>query len=150
MDTYAPVVKLASIRIFLAIAAIYGLEIHQMDVVTAFLAGKLKEEIYMEQPEGFKIGMNLVCKLLRSLYGLQQAPRIWNRRIRKFLKSIGFDQTHSDPCVYINKETRVIIAMWVDDLVIFGKDTASINELKAELKKEYEMKDPSIWCISNP
>src|SRR5437667_7030775 len=54
MDTYAPVVKLASIRILLAIAAIYGLEIHQMDVVTAFLAGELKEEIYMEQPEGIR------------------------------------------------------------------------------------------------
>ena len=95
----------------------------------------------MEQPEGFKIGMNLVCKLLRSLYGLKQAPRIWNQRIRRFLKSIGFEQTHSDPCVYINKKMGIIIAMWVDDLVIFGKDTASINELKAALKKEYEMKD---------
>jgi len=52
LDTYAPVVKLASIRILLAIAAIFGLEIHQMDVVTAFLAGELEEEIYMEQPEG--------------------------------------------------------------------------------------------------
>src|SRR5436190_20970733 len=56
LDTYAPVVKLASIRILLAIAAIYGLEIHQMDVVTAFLAGDLEEEIFMEQPEGFEIG----------------------------------------------------------------------------------------------
>jgi hypothetical protein len=80
LDTYAPVVKLASIRILLAIAAIYDLHIHQMDVVTAFLAGELEEEIYMEQPEGFEIGNpdseDLVCKLLRSLYGLKQAPRI--------------------------------------------------------------------------
>ena len=77
LDTYAPVVKLASIRILLAIAAIYGLEIHQMDIMTAFLAGDLEEEIFMEQPEGFEVGTkedDLVCRLRRSLYGLKQAP----------------------------------------------------------------------------
>ena len=78
LDTYAPVVKLASIRILLAIAAIYGLEIHQMDVVTAFLAGDLEEEIYMEQPEGFEVETDedLVCLLRKGLYGLKQASRI--------------------------------------------------------------------------
>ena len=144
LDTYAPVVKLASIRILLATAAIYGLEIHQMDVVTAFLAGDLEEEIYMEQPEGFEVGSkedDLVCKLRKSIYGLKQAPRIWNQKIQNFLKSIGFDQTYSDPCVYVNRETEVIIAIWVDDLTIFGKDMASINELKVQLNEEYEMKD---------
>jgi hypothetical protein len=144
LDTYAPVVKLASIRILLAIAAINGLEIHQMDVVTAFLAGNLEEEIFMEQPEGFEIGSkedDLVCRLRKSIYGLKQAPRVWNQRIRHFLKSIGFEQTYADPCVYINKGTDIIIAMWVDDLIIFGKDMANINDLKAQLNKEYEMKD---------
>jgi Reverse transcriptase (RNA-dependent DNA polymerase) len=143
LDTYAPVVKLASIRILLAIAAIFGLEIHQMDVVTAFLAGELEEEIYMEQPEGFEVGNreDFVCRLRKSIYGLKQAPRIWNQKIRRFLKSIGFDQTFSDPCVYVNKSTGIILAMWVDDLIIFGKDMASINALKAQLNEEYEMKD---------
>jgi len=81
LDAYAPVVKLASIRIFLAIAAIYGLEIHQMDVVTAFLAGDLEEEIYMEQPKGFEVETDedLVCLLRKSLYGLKQASCIWNQ-----------------------------------------------------------------------
>src|SRR5438046_5492640 len=84
---------------------------------------------------------DLICRLRRSLYGLKQASRVWNQRIRLFLKSIGFDQTYSDPCVYINKKTDIIIAMWVDDLIIFGKDMASINDLKAQLNEEYEMKD---------
>jgi hypothetical protein len=144
LDTYAPVVKLASIRILLAIAAIYGLEIHQMDVVTAFLAGDLEEEIYMEQPEGFEVETkeeDLVCRLRKSLYGLKQAPRVWNLKIRNFLKSIGFEQLYSDPCVYINKMTGIIIAMWVDDLIIFGKNITSIEDLKAQLNEEYEMKD---------
>src|SRR5271154_3897429 len=138
LDTYAPVVKLASIRILLAIAATFGLEIHQMDVATAFLAGELEEEIYMEQPEGFEVGTkedDLFCRLRKSIYGLKQAPRIWNQKIRRFLKSIGFNQTFSDPCVYINRETGIIIAMWVDDLIIFGKDMASINNLKAQLNE---------------
>lgn len=96
LDTYAPVVKLASIRILLAIAAIYGMEIHQMDVVTAFLAGELEEEIHMEQPEGFEVGTekeDLVCRLRKNLYGLKQTPYVWNRKIRCFLELIGFVQT---------------------------------------------------------
>ena len=82
LDTYAPVVKLVSIRILLAIAAIFGWEIQQMDVVTAFLAGELVEEIYMEQLEGFKVGTeeeDLICRLRKSIYGLKQAPRVWNQ-----------------------------------------------------------------------
>src|SRR5579859_5027937 len=73
LDTYAPVVKLASIRILLTIAAIFGLEIHQINVVTVFLAGKLKKEIYMKQPEGYEMnGKDMVCRLIKSLYELKQ------------------------------------------------------------------------------
>ena len=83
LNTYAPVVKLASIRILLAIAAIFDLEIHQMDVVTAFLAGELKEKIYIEQSEGYEINdKDMVCRLIKSLYGLKQAPRVWNQKIQ--------------------------------------------------------------------
>ena len=72
LDTYAPVVKLATVRILFAIAAIFGLEIDQMDVIAAFLVAFLKEEIYIEQPEGFEIGDDdMVCRLLKSLYGLK-------------------------------------------------------------------------------
>jgi transposase InsO family protein len=141
MDTFAPVAKLASIRILFAIAAIYDLEVDQMDVVTAFLAAPLQEEIYMEQPEGFEIGKDMVCRLLRSLYGLKQSARVWNQRIREFLKSIGFQQTYSDPCVFVNPQTGIILAIWVDDLLIFAKDKKGMNDVKAALKDEYEMKD---------
>ena len=76
-ETFAPVAKFASIWAALAIAALEDMEIHQMDVETAFLNGNLEEEIYMDQPEGFiKPGTeNLVCKLKKSLYGLKQASR---------------------------------------------------------------------------
>ena len=67
------------VRILLAIAAIYGLKIHQMNVMTAFLAGELEKEIFMEQPEGFEVGTtedDLIYRLRRSLYGLKQTPRV--------------------------------------------------------------------------
>ena len=75
-ETFAPVVKFASIRIILAIAAVEDLEVHQMDVKTAFLYGDIDEEIYMEQPEGYTNG-NQVCRLKKSLYGLKQSPQCW-------------------------------------------------------------------------
>ena len=76
-DTYSPVTRITSIRMLIAIAAINNLEIHQMDVKTAFLNGDLEEEIYMEQPEGFVAPgkEKKVCKLVKSLYGLKQAPK---------------------------------------------------------------------------
>ena len=76
-DTYSPVTRITSIRLVLAIAAIRNLEVHQMDVKTAFLNGNLEEEIYMEQPEGFIAAgqEKKVCMLVKSLYGLKQARK---------------------------------------------------------------------------
>ena len=75
-DTYSLVTRISSIRMLIAIATIHNLEIHQMDVKTAFLNGDLDEEIYMEQPEGFIVPgqEKKVCRLVKSLYGLKQAP----------------------------------------------------------------------------
>ena len=72
-DTYSPVTRISSIRMLIAITAIHNLEIHQMDVKTAFLNGDLDEEIYMEQPEGFIVlgQEKKVCQLVKSLYGLK-------------------------------------------------------------------------------
>ncbi|KAM3217568.1 hypothetical protein P3L10_027011 [Capsicum annuum] len=72
-DTYLPVTKITSIRMLIALAVVYGLEIHQMDVKTVFLNRELEEEIYMTQPEGFMIPgkENKVCRVIKSLYGLK-------------------------------------------------------------------------------
>ena len=92
METFAPVAKLASIRLLLAIAAREDYEIHQMDVTSAFLNGELKEEIYMTQPEGFveKGKEDLVCRLHKSLYGLKQAGRAWYKKLHEALVGGGF------------------------------------------------------------
>lgn len=88
--TYAPVVKFTSIRALLAIVTKLHLYLHQMDVVTAFLYGKLDEEVYMEQPERYVNGNpeKTVCLLVRSLFGLKQTPRQWNKEIDIFFVAI--------------------------------------------------------------
>ena len=79
METHAPVVDIITIRMLFALVAIMKFELDQMDVVTAFLYGDLDEDIYMEVPEELRDARRpeLVCKLLKSLYGLMQAPRQW-------------------------------------------------------------------------
>ena len=76
-DSYSPVTRITSIRMLISIAALFKLEIHQIDVKTTFLNGDLNEEIYMEQPEGFVVSgqEKKVCRLVKSLYGLKQAPK---------------------------------------------------------------------------
>jgi hypothetical protein len=80
-ETFAPVVRMESLRILLAIAANEDLEIHQMDVITAYLAGELEEEIYMKPPAGLPSSGRKVCRLRKGLYGLKQSARVWNQRI---------------------------------------------------------------------
>ncbi|KAK1609635.1 hypothetical protein QYE76_033308 [Lolium multiflorum] len=101
-ETFSPVAKLKSVRILLAIAAFFDYEIWQMDVKTAFLNGDIEEELYMVQPKGFVDPKNAdkVCKLQRSIYGLKQASRSWNRRFDKVIKDFGFIQTHGEACIY--------------------------------------------------
>jgi hypothetical protein len=102
-ETFAPVTKFTSIRCILALAALEDMEIHQMDVKTTFFNGKLEEEIYMEQLQGFvhQGGEHLVCKLHKSLYGLKQSPRAWNQKLDAFIKSIEFMKSEADPSVYV-------------------------------------------------
>ncbi|KAL7125418.1 hypothetical protein ABFS83_14G115900 [Erythranthe nasuta] len=93
---------LKSIRILLAISAWYDYEIWQMDVKTAFLNGDIEEEIYMAQPEGFISSGDeqKVCKLQRSIYGLKQASRSWNKRFDTTIKEFEFVKNPEEPCVY--------------------------------------------------
>ena len=96
-ETFSPVDRFSSIRALLAYAIQNNMLIHQMDVVTAFLKGKLEEEIYMEQPDGYiQPGQeHLVCKLQKSLYGLKQSPRCWHTAFRKYMDGIHFNQRYS-------------------------------------------------------
>ncbi|GKB18630.1 retrotransposon protein, putative, ty1-copia subclass [Tanacetum coccineum] len=112
-ETFSPVADIRAIRILISIASFYDYEIWQMDVKTSFLNGYLDEDIYMLQPEGF---VDLkhpkkVCKLQRSIYGLKQASRSWNKRLDKEIKKFGFTQNLDEPCVYQKA---------IDDIIIMG------------------------------
>lgn len=143
-ETFSPTGKPSSFRLLLALASIHGWEIHQMDAVTAFLNGILDEEIYMEQPEGYKKQgeEHKVCKLNRSLYGLRQSPKIWYDDVVAFLIETGFYQCEIDPCTYIrsNEDKSKITAVYVhvDDMAITGND---IQSFKEEVSKKWQMED---------
>nr|GEV52139.1 hypothetical protein [Tanacetum cinerariifolium] len=101
-ETFSHVTDIRAIRILMAITAYYDYEIWQMDVKTAFLNGRLDEDIYMEQPEGYVDPKypNRVCKLQRSIYSLKQASRQWNKRLDEEIKKFRFIQNRDEPCVY--------------------------------------------------
>ena len=143
-ETFSPVVKFQSIRVLLALAAQYGLVLHQMDVVTAFLNGDLDETIYMQQPDGYvqKGKEQLVCKLNKSLYGLKQSPRCWNKVFAEFMRSFGFNQSAADPCIYIRDGNSIsVVAVYADDLIIATKTVEEIETLKQLLQSQFKMKD---------
>ena len=77
-------------------------DLRQMDVKTTFLNGMIKEEVYIEQPQGFEVEdrRTHVCKLKKALYGLKQAPRAWYGRIDSFLMSLDFTKSKADPNLY--------------------------------------------------
>ena len=143
-DVYAPVIKLTTERIVLAVAAHLDMEIHQMDVVTAFLNGSLDRVIYMKLPPD-ENGKRRVVKLVRALYGLKQSPRLWNKTIDTYLKSEGFEACPYDNALYLKHDPngRIIamIALYVDDLTICTKDKAYMNRLKEKLNSRFKMED---------
>ena len=144
-ETFAPVIKYKSLRILLALANEYNMQIHQMDVTTAFLYGDLKEDIYMHQPEGCVVpgSEGLVCKLKRSLYGLKQSPRCWNQKIHGFLSKQGFKETQSDTALYTKGtgRSKILIGLYVDDLLIASEDESAIRGLKEGLQEVFKMTD---------
>ena len=121
-ETFSPVAKIKSIRILLAIAAFYDYEIWQMDVKTAFLNGKLEEDVFMTQPEGFehKKYPNKVCKLVKSIYGLKQASRSWNLCFHEKVKEFGFSRSPDESCVYVKASGSVVVflVLYVDDILL--------------------------------
>nr|KAE8936552.1 hypothetical protein PF009_g13517 [Phytophthora fragariae] len=128
------------------------MEIEQCDVDTAFLYGKLEEEIYMGLPEGLRELLELaeaeseddvVGMLLQSLYGLKQASRDWNETIDKHLKCMGFEPADADPCVYTRGEGEVecIVCLYVDDMLIASRQKAAIASVKAGIAENFRRKD---------
>lgn len=143
-ETFAPVAKMVTVRIVLAVSASRGWELRQMDVHNAFLHGDLQEEVFMKIPPGFRSSQSgMVCKLRRSLYGLKQAPRCWFAKLSSALKGYGFHQSYSDYSLFTlhDKGIQLVVLVYVDDLIICGNDHGSIQSFKDYLSRCFHMKD---------
>ncbi|GJX80849.1 retrotransposon protein, putative, ty1-copia subclass [Tanacetum coccineum] len=117
----------------------------QMDVKTAFLNGHLSEKVYMVQPEGCVNPKypNRVCKIKRSIYGLKQASRQWNKRFDDEIKKFGFTQNHDEPCVYMKASGSYVtfLILYVDDILIIGNHIPMLQDVKSYLGRCFAMKD---------
>ncbi|GMI79954.1 hypothetical protein HRI_001664700 [Hibiscus trionum] len=145
-ETFAPVAKLNSVRILLSLAVNCDWKLHQLDIKNAFLNGNLEEEVYMEIPSGVKgTGQpQKVCKLAKSLYGLKQSPRAWFERFTKVILKNGFKQSSADHTLFskvTSSNKRVILIVYVDDIIMTGDDEEEVSKLKNFLSREFEIKD---------
>jgi hypothetical protein len=134
-DVFSPVVKHSPIRTLLSIVAMHDYELEQLDVKTALLHGELEEDIYMNQPKSFVIPKkeNIVCKLKKSLYGLKQSRKQWNKIFDSFMLSHGFKRFDYDSCVYLKivNGSTIYLLLYADDMLIVAKDKLEIAKLKA-------------------
>ncbi len=117
------------------------LRIEQLDLITAFSKSFIADEllIYMEQPISYEILEDLVCLLLRTLYRLKQSPRLWYQTLHIFLICMRFCRTEADYSDFI--QGKIVIAVYVDDLLHVEKDIDEINSMKLTLKGRFKMTD---------
>lgn len=125
----------------MALAAKEDWEIAQFDIKTAFLDGDLDEEIYMKLPDCVNNNGRPYVRLTKSIYGLKQSSRQWNKKFDKFLKRFEFKANSADRCVYIGKvkNAQVILALYVDDGLLMSKSAIALFEIMNKLKNEFEI-----------
>jgi Reverse transcriptase (RNA-dependent DNA polymerase) len=144
-ETYAPVARLETIRTIIAVTAQNRWPIFQLDVKSAFLNGELKEDIFVEQPEGFYVAgeEHKVYKLKKALYGLKQSPRTWYSEIDNYFREKGFERSKCEPTLYVKKEGNqiLIVALYVDDLIYTGNNKELMQMFKKDVMNTYEMSD---------
>lgn len=144
-ETFSPVARISTIRLLIALSAQLNLLIEHFDVVTAFLHGDLSEKVYMSLPEGFdsqdKTGK--ICLLKKAIYGLKQSSRAWNSKVNNVLLDIGYKKSKNEPCLFynINKDSIVIIILYVDDFFVFHNNCAKKEILFNKLKEKFHIKD---------
>lgn len=140
-ETFAPVVRMESLRILLALATAQDWEIHQMDVVSAYLSGDLEDEAYMEVPKGLDLPPGKVLKLNKGMPGLKQSGRVWNKKITDFFEEHGLKSLPAEHSVFVNSDRTLVVALYVDDLLLFARTEKEMQPLKQALSSAFDMKD---------
>jgi hypothetical protein len=134
-DTYSPVARLTSLRVLLTIVAAQDLEVYQRDGDTAFLNGTSEEDIYMDFPDGYQQQdkRSTGLKLIRSLYGLKQSPRVWWHLISTYLEELGFTRLSAGWGLYHHKRKKAYLLLYVDDVLIAAEHSETINGIRDAL-----------------
>ena len=143
-EIFSPVSSKDSFRIIMTLIAHFDLELHQMDVKTAFLNKKIDETIYMEKPKNFVIrdSKSMVYKLKKSLYGLKQSPRLWYYKFHKIIHSFSFVINPYDECIYhkFSESKYIFLLLYVDDILLATNDLNLLHDTKKFLSNNFEMK----------
>ena len=144
-ETFSLVSCKDSFRILMALVAHYDLELHQMDVKTAFLNGDLEKNVYMAQPKGFVVEgkERMGCLLKKPIYGLKQALRQWYLKFDSTIRKFGFQENVEDNCVYAKFKNGkyIFLILYVDDILLASSDVNLLVETKKLLSSNFEMKD---------
>jgi hypothetical protein len=154
-ETFSPMVKLTIICVILALATQYDLEVHQLDVKMTFLNCYIDEEIYMEILKGLHTSnnSNMVCKLLKPLYGLKQSLQAWYHRLDSYLPSKSFKRIEADSNLFKHQHHGgfQILVVYVNDYVLINNSLAWITDFKTILIVEFDMTDEGYihYCLGN-
>lgn len=139
-EVFSPVVNISSLRMLLAISVKRNFILKKFDIKTAFLYGKITEDIYMNVPEGYEEQEGKICKLKKSLYGLKQAPMKWNECFTKCLKEYDMKPLSIDQCIFTNQIGTLMLAIYVDDGLVAGERNEDIDSLLRKLEENFEIK----------
>ena len=140
-ETFAPTVRMDSLRLFLAMVAKNDFECHHFDIKNAYTESKLKEQIFLAPPQGVAVKKGKVLHALRSLYGLKQAGRDWNLLLKKFLLEKGFVQSLADPCLYVHPTNRIWLLVYVDDILAAAEKMTKIDWFYEVLSSRFNAKN---------
>ena len=145
-EVFAPVARMDTVRLILALAACRGWTIFQLDVKSAFLYGELNEDVYIDQPKGYikKGSEHKVYKLHKALYGLKQAPRAWFSRIESHFTKEGFSKCPNEQTLFTKRSSEgklLIVSIYVDDLIYTGEDEDMMADFKNSMMKAFDMTD---------
>ena len=143
-EVFAPVSKHAMLRALLATVALRDLELHHLDIKTAFLNGELEEDVWVEQPAGYQEGgMGTACHLNRALYGLRQAPRAWHLKLKEELGAMGFTACDADAALFVRNGDKgnTYLLIYVDDILIAADTKREVEDVKAAIKQVFDARD---------
>ncbi|KAE9033053.1 hypothetical protein PR001_g10331 [Phytophthora rubi] len=147
VETFAPVARMSSFRMLVALAAVLHLQLYGGDINTAYLNAQLAIRQYLKSIEGFPCEINgHVYVVLKALYGLRQSGREWNSELNRWCLDHGYQRSLTEPCLYYRFEGEVImlVLVYVDDITVATNCEESKCKLFEELDKAYGLKDQGL------